>query len=370
MAAYQKVFGIGFHKTATTSLAVALYILGYNVTGYFGTHDPNIENNVYKKAQELANRYDAAQDTPWPVLYKKLDNWYPGSKFILTVRPKEKWVKSVVKHFKKHHIPAHEWIYGVKTAAGNESVYIRRYEEHNREVMEYFADRPDDLLVMEITKGDGWEKLCPFLGAEIPTIQFPKDNTAKEMSQKIVQRGIRYLKRLTNQKKDRLMNKGVSAAFVRDIFHYHDSMSENLWPELLQLPRTRFEQKNPFTGYSTRDYMIRLINEENCWFNRFMVGIDYSSILQKPLEQCKQDELYDYWKRRRPLQREFIAHLSDEECNTSLTDGDEIIWEVIVHLMNYGIEQRSLIRQLLVENSIDSNNQTFINFYRNKKCTK
>src|SRR5262245_223522 len=108
-----KVFGIGFQKTGTTSLAVGLYTLGYNVTGYFGAHDPHIATKVYDYAYDLADRFDGAQDTPWPIIYKELDQRYPSSKFVLTLRQSDKWVKSVVKHFKSQYIPAHEWIYGV-----------------------------------------------------------------------------------------------------------------------------------------------------------------------------------------------------------------------------------------------------------------
>jgi len=194
MASRQKVFGIGFQKTATSSLAAALYILGYNVTGFFGTHDADIGEKVYDMAYDLADRFDAAQDTPWPVLYRELDQKYPDSKFVLTVRPTDRWIKSVVNHFKNHYIPAHEWIYGVRTARGNEDVYIQRYEDHNREVLAYFEGRPDDLLVMDITKGDGWEKLCPFVGQEIPPLEFPSQNGAADRSNQPMKRGINYLK--------------------------------------------------------------------------------------------------------------------------------------------------------------------------------
>jgi hypothetical protein len=42
-------------------------------------------------------------------------------------------------------------------------------------VKEYFRDRPDDLLVMNICAGEGWEKLCPFLGLAIPKVKFPHE---------------------------------------------------------------------------------------------------------------------------------------------------------------------------------------------------
>jgi len=94
-----KVFGIGFHKTGTKTLKQALTILGYKVSG------PNLElvdelsQNKYDAAFELVNRFDAFQDNPWPLLYKTLDENFEGSKFILTRRDDEKWIKSVVNYF-------------------------------------------------------------------------------------------------------------------------------------------------------------------------------------------------------------------------------------------------------------------------------
>jgi hypothetical protein len=46
--------------------------------------------------------------------------------------------------------------------------------------MEYFKDRPEDLLVIDFTKGEEWEKLCSFLRKDIPTEDFPHYNSAAE----------------------------------------------------------------------------------------------------------------------------------------------------------------------------------------------
>jgi hypothetical protein len=175
-----KVFGIGFHKTATTSLAKALSYLGYRVTGPNWVDNRNIAEEVYEMAFDLANRFDAFQDNPWPILYKELDRKFPGSKFILTLRPSDQWFRSVVNHFDEKETPMREWIYGIGRPKGNEDIYIRRYERHNREVLEYFKDRSEQLLVLNITAGEGWTKLCPFLGERIPTIGFPCANTASD----------------------------------------------------------------------------------------------------------------------------------------------------------------------------------------------
>ena len=47
------------------------------------------------------------------------------------------------------------------------------YDRHYRAVTEYFEDRPESLLVMDITRGEGWEKLCPFLGKAVLDAPFP-----------------------------------------------------------------------------------------------------------------------------------------------------------------------------------------------------
>jgi len=175
-----KVFCIGFHKTGTTSLELALIKLGYRVTGSFGTKDPDIAGKVHAMAYAMVDQFDAFEDNPWPVLYRELDQRYPGSKFILTRRPAEAWIQSQLRDFASTETPMRRWIYGENAGspAGNEDTYIARYERHNREVLEYFGDRANDLLIFDLPKGDGWDKLCPFLGYETPDEPFPHANKA------------------------------------------------------------------------------------------------------------------------------------------------------------------------------------------------
>jgi hypothetical protein len=176
----QKVFGIGFHKTGTTSLGLALQQLGYDVTGPNNVHKPNVADIMDEMVLDLVKKHDAFQDNPWPLYYKMLDKKYPGSKFILTTRPTDKWLDSVVKHFGKKTTPMREWIYGEKCGSpwNNEHVYIERYKKHNAEVLEYFKQRPSDLLVLRITEGGSWVDLCNFLDEPVPDIPFPHANKA------------------------------------------------------------------------------------------------------------------------------------------------------------------------------------------------
>lgn len=171
-----KIFGIGFHKTGTTSLALALEMLGYRVTGPNGAKDPNIASNVHTMIDSLVPQFDAFQDNPWPVVYRYLDQKYVNSKFVLTTRDTGSWIRSQVKHFGKKHSPMREWIYGVGHPEGNETIYINRFERHNADVIEYFSNRTDDLLILDITTGVRWEPLCEFLNVDIPDGEFPHAN--------------------------------------------------------------------------------------------------------------------------------------------------------------------------------------------------
>ena len=48
---------------------------------------------------------------------------------------------------------------------------------HVRNVMEHFAgEKSAQLLVLDLVGGEGWEKLCPFLGVPKPDVPFPHDN--------------------------------------------------------------------------------------------------------------------------------------------------------------------------------------------------
>jgi hypothetical protein len=174
-----KVFGIGFHKTGTLSLGNALTMLGYRVCGPAGVFDPDIARKLPGLAIEAARQFDAFHDNPWPLLFRELDQAFPGSRFVLTLRDEDAWWRSALTYFGPETTPMRELIYGPGSPVGNEEVYRQRFRAHNRAVLEHFARRPRDLCVMDITAGDGWDKLCAFLDVPVPPAAFPHRNKAE-----------------------------------------------------------------------------------------------------------------------------------------------------------------------------------------------
>ena len=160
-------------------MGLALLDLGYEVLGArLDMADPLLQGDK-KTPIQIAGEYDALQDVPWAALYQELDEAYPGSKFIVTVRDEESWMNSASKHFADTYYGLHEWLYGEGVLLGNEELYLERFRKHYRKVRHYFEGREEDLLVMDFSKGDQWGKLCGFLDEPIPIKPFPHANKGK-----------------------------------------------------------------------------------------------------------------------------------------------------------------------------------------------
>ncbi len=180
-----KVFGIGFQKTGTMSLAGVVLALGYSLSykNAWWKTDPDLAEHIEDLAFEAAEKSDAFVNNPWPMLYQQLDEKYPGSKFILTIRDEQEWLESARRHFSGIKRPEIPWIYGVEGFDGNEDVFLERYRRHNAEVQEYFKDRPADLLVIDVTKNPEWKPICDFLGKPVPERSFPHANKTGTLRQ-------------------------------------------------------------------------------------------------------------------------------------------------------------------------------------------
>lgn len=185
-----KVFGVGFHKTGTTTLNAVLKELGYNVCSNRLELASDLLEEDYSKVDKLFEQYDAFEDNPWPLLYQYFDKQFPDSKYILTIRDEDKWWNSVLNHFGEHKSLMRKWIYGVESPLGNEELFRNKFREHNSAVRAYFKNRPNCLLEIDWSKSGGsWGEVCSFLGQAEPKTPFPhKNKLAYTKNGKIIQK--------------------------------------------------------------------------------------------------------------------------------------------------------------------------------------
>jgi len=209
----RKLFGIGLSRTGTSSLNDALVVLGLPSAHY--PSDPATRAAV---AAHLAgggrvelrlpvlDDHVGLTDTPVCCVYGALDRAYPGSKFVLTVRDEDAWLRSCERYWRRGRAGRRRRT-GIRVSARrvarlargdstpdfteyvhlvNRHLYgstdfdtarhmaaLRRYEA---EVEDYFRGRDGDLLRLDICGGEGWPELCAFLDLPEPQVPFPWAN--------------------------------------------------------------------------------------------------------------------------------------------------------------------------------------------------
>ena len=187
-----KIFVVGRNKTGTTSLAAALKELGYRV-GYQRDAELLMEDwgrRDFTRIIAYCHTADAYQDVPFShdFTFQAMDQAFPGSKFILTVRESpDQWYQSMTRfHTKRlghNRLPTPDdlrndryvykgwsWrnkvlVYGPEQETlYDETLYKTSYVRHNERVADYFRHRPGDLLVLNLAHPDSMKRLCDFLG--------------------------------------------------------------------------------------------------------------------------------------------------------------------------------------------------------------
>lgn len=173
-----KVFCIGANKTGTTSMNYYLAAHGYKVAPQ-APEELLIEDwarRDFTKIVSFCRPYEAFQDIPFslPYTYQSLDQAFPGSKFILTVRNSaEEWYDSLVrftqKRLKLSNLPSMNdllednyryrgfnarvtsLIHGENVPPFDKEIYMRWYQQHIADVLAYFLFRERDLLVVNLS---------------------------------------------------------------------------------------------------------------------------------------------------------------------------------------------------------------------------
>ena len=149
-------------------------ILGYKSKHYLNEHE-------YK---EFCNRnsqsYQFLNDLPISIRYQELDKCFPNSKFIYTIREANSWLTSCEYHWKVTTTNRSNWpdykkeLFGIDVF--DKSTFLTVYDNHQKSIINYFKNRLDDLLIIDIPGGDGWNKLCSFLNVSIKQSPFPNKN--------------------------------------------------------------------------------------------------------------------------------------------------------------------------------------------------
>lgn len=198
------------NKTGTTSLSFEFQRLNIRINNQ---HQAERLFDEYMSGNEMklfnyCNEYTFFQDVPFsiPNVYKSLDVHFPNSKFILTIRNSaDEWYESLLRfHTITSNIPSNGnlptaddlkksnyiragWLFDVHTTIFGVSennlydrnILINAYNNHITDVLEYFKDRSNDLLVLNLGKDGSYNDFTKFINVSSPFDKFPHKNKSK-----------------------------------------------------------------------------------------------------------------------------------------------------------------------------------------------
>lgn len=201
-----KIFCIGLNKTGTTTLNKALQDLGV-VVARESAAKPLFDDWVkrdFTNIVKFCKNAQAFQDSPFsfPYTYIILNQYFPDSKFVLTVRDDdEQWYKSITSFHSKLWgggdgvPPSKDELLNAINSTKGRPWYVNRqlfntpedepyqkesllkfYNEYNDSVKEYFKNIPDKLLVINVSESDSYKKLLDFLDMKSDRDSFPWEN--------------------------------------------------------------------------------------------------------------------------------------------------------------------------------------------------
>lgn len=190
-----KVFCIGLNKTGTTSLESTFRHLKFKINKQITGErlfDDYLKGNYQPIINLCNNDKEFYQDIPFslPNTYKILEKHFPDAKFILNIRDTpEIWTDSLIRFHKKIFYkgkkPVKKVVKSIKyirksyvydflskvCGTPDENLYdketlIKFYNTYNNNVIEYFKDKPDKLLVINLSNENDLSCMCKFLNIE------------------------------------------------------------------------------------------------------------------------------------------------------------------------------------------------------------
>ncbi len=214
-----EIIGVGFGRTGTHSLKLALEHLGYRCYHMEELilhpeqviHWENARANRAVDWEDLFQGYRAAVDFPANLYYQEYLKLYPQAKYILTTRDPESWYKSfgdtIIRQSQPSPIqmmttmlrmpfnPLLRKRLKVFQLAGkhlqdlfegefnsNPAKAKQNFIEWNEKIQKTIP--PEKLLVMSVK--EGWKPLCEFLGTDQPDVPFPRSNTTAEFNSRAI----------------------------------------------------------------------------------------------------------------------------------------------------------------------------------------
>jgi hypothetical protein len=174
------VINLGLPKTGTSSLQKALKKLGWK----------NILHGIsrfihmpFDSVTDIIEKHEGCLEIYGVFPFHDLISRFPQAYYINTIRDFDSWLNSCAYQFnERRKVSSLTLSYRLKRFGKqyyDEQNFRNWYEQYIKDIKQHTHIR---ILDIDIIKGEGYEKLCPFLGCDILDEEFPIRNMRKHIN--------------------------------------------------------------------------------------------------------------------------------------------------------------------------------------------
>ena len=285
-----KVFFIGFNKTGTTSYHNMMKTL----VGKKAAHRAIWTDWTFSRNKTKLDKYDVFTDGECANL-QNLDTLYPKAKFVLNTRSLEGWLisrhksiersRELNKWFFRKILPIN-WLrnYINSRLLDNSEQAMRRWIQirnaYHKYAIDFFQDRPSDLLVLDLAEKDALVRLQNFIELESPLKSEHKNSSGNDLRSGLLFEALKlkYDEEISRKKVEEFLRKEELISFKEENLHFElkkDNWRKSskrislpaYWVRLLVAGRAR---STSFVGKYFFDQLIRIFRSGLDDIHRFV----------------------------------------------------------------------------------------------------
>ena len=157
----------------------------------------------------------------------------------------------------------------------------------------------------------------------------------------------------------------MDAAAFRHLYGYHFAENRRLWAHVVALPEERLTGPVAYSLGSVGDQLRHLIWVDELWFGQLR-GLEPPAPLD-PAAFGDRAAVRARWDEVERGMRDYLAALRDEMLferpfPDHPEDGDLILWQVLLHVVNHGTDHRAQVLRTLHDLGLETRSQDYV-FY-------
>jgi hypothetical protein len=204
-----KIVGAGLGRTGTKSLQTALNMLGFGPCHHMVEvfmHPQTVPLWIDAAAgnanwDAIFGGYHSVVDYPGAAYWREITSYYPDAKVVLSIRDADEWFDSTQATI---FAPGSMSAGGEGPFAAFFDSFVNRVAGGSRErlhdrafMTDYFRRHTDEVVaafpkerLLVYRAGEGWERLCAFLGVAVPQEPYPSENSRAEFIKRVAERSV------------------------------------------------------------------------------------------------------------------------------------------------------------------------------------